>query len=261
MCYNSGHLNTNTPQVFLALRRVLTSVKVITMATSKYTPHSGIYVIANTKNGKVYIGKTAHGFSTRKETHFRALRGGYHGNHHLQAAWNKYGAKFFKFVVLEHCSVEQLNGREKHHIAVYRARGLAYNLTDGGDGGTGHIPSAETRAKMSAAGKGKKRPPFSAEHLANMSAARIGKKMPPFSDEHKAKLSAANKGTKPAPQTIEAAIAYHAKTYIVTSPNGEEMTIINLAKFCRENGLCNKNLTSVMAGRAKHHKGWKCKRA
>jgi group I intron endonuclease len=231
------------------------------MATSQYTPKSGIYIIANTKNGKVYIGKTAHGFNTRYKKHTRALKGNYHNNRHLQAAWNKYGEKSFKFLVLEYCAIEQLNEREMHHIAIYKARGLAYNLTDGGDGGTGHVPTVETRAKMSAAGKGRKMPPFSAEHLANMSASRIGKKMPPFSAEHRAKISAANKGTKPAPQTIIAAIAFHAKTYIVTSPNGEEMTVTNLAKFCRENGLSNGNLANVITGKANHHKGWKCRHA
>lgn len=37
MWYNSIHLNTNTPQLLITVGRVLTNVKVITMATSDYT--------------------------------------------------------------------------------------------------------------------------------------------------------------------------------------------------------------------------------
>lgn len=49
------------------------------------------------------------------------------------------------------------------------ATGSLCNLTDGGDGASGHVHSLETRAKMSALAVGRK---FSAEHRAKLSAAR-----------------------------------------------------------------------------------------
>jgi hypothetical protein len=67
------------------------------------------------------------------------------------------------------------------------------NLESGGRGGKS--PCAETRAKISAAGLGRKMSP---EFCANMSAARLGKKATP---EHIAKMRAANLGKKATPET------------------------------------------------------------
>lgn len=48
---------------------------------------------------------------------------------------------------------------EKHWIAKYRDSGVRLtNITDGGDGATGHIKSIETRLKLSSALKGRPRP-------------------------------------------------------------------------------------------------------
>lgn len=85
-----------------------------------------------------------------------------------------------------------------------RKNAALVNMTDGGDGASGHSPSDETRAKLSAssATKGKpawnrglpswnrgvKQPP---ELLEKLSKIRTGKKL---TDDHKAKISAANKG-------------------------------------------------------------------
>lgn len=162
----------------------------------KYTPVSGIYVILNTKDGKVYVGK-AQDINSRWQHHKTMLNRNTHDNIHLQRAWNKYGAKAFKFQKLEYCPIEKLNEREIHHIAIYKARGIAYNLTDGGDGIHGLIPSEETRQKMSAAAKGRiphnKGKKASAEIRKRLSDAHKGIKMPPFTDEHKRKLSESNK--------------------------------------------------------------------
>lgn len=74
---------------------------------------------------------------------------------------------------------------EKHLIACGRALGWPLvNATDGGDGPSGWSPSPETRAKMRAAGEGRKMPP---ETKAKISAAHKGKK---FSPEHAEKLRA-----------------------------------------------------------------------
>jgi group I intron endonuclease len=151
---------------------------------------SGIYIVLNTKNGKVYLGQ-AQDLRKRWQNHRSALRRGHHCNHHLQNAWNKYGAKAFQFKVLEYCPIEQLNEREQHHITIYRARGMAYNLTDGGDGGRN--PSVETRQRISESLKGKTR---SIETRAKISESLKGRKCaprPPCSEETRKKLSEAGK--------------------------------------------------------------------
>jgi hypothetical protein len=67
--------------------------------------------------------------------------------------------------------------------------GILRNLTDGGEGMSGHIPGEETRRKMSEIKKGKKRPPMSEEHKKKLSEIRKGKKRPPMSEEQKRKIS------------------------------------------------------------------------
>ena len=69
--------------------------------------------------------------------------------------------------------------------------GLCLNLTAGGLGSRGCSPSEETRAKLSRAGKGKKKPPLTEEARINMSTAQKGKT---HSEETRAKMSEAHKG-------------------------------------------------------------------
>ncbi len=150
---------------------------------------SGIYTIHHIVSGKKYVGQAVN-IGQRWTKHKWELRGGAHINRHLQAAWNKYGADAFKFSVVEHCDVDQLNEREMYHIAIWKSQDLCYNQTEGGGGCRGYVPSAETRAKLSASGKGKV---FSDEHRAKISAAKKGKVL---SAETKAKMGAANKGNQ-----------------------------------------------------------------
>lgn len=164
------------------------------MTTSNIPQSSGIYVISNIKNGKVYIGKTAVGFRKRWLKHKHALNNNYHDNQHLQRAWNRYGEKSFKFLILEYCLVEQLDEREKHYISIYRPKNMTYNMTDGGDGGLGYKHTDESKLKMSKAHKGKKLTP---EHIAKSAAANRGRKPSP---ETIAKISAANKGRIRSPE-------------------------------------------------------------
>jgi hypothetical protein len=50
------------------------------------------------------------------------------------------------------------------------------------------------------------------------------------------------------------------KEWIVITPEGQEIKISNMAKFCREQGLNKAHMCAVAAGTRKHHKGWKAKR-
>lgn len=69
-------------------------------------------------------------------------------------------------------------------------KGPLLNRTDGGDGMSGHILSAETKAKMSASKKGKLR---SIEARASIAAGHKGKKRKPFSEQHKLNMGIANR--------------------------------------------------------------------
>lgn len=51
----------------------------------------------------------------------------------------------------------------------------------------------------------------------------------------------------------------HAKSYVVTSPEGVEYNVFNVSEFSRENGLGNgSGLARVATGVRNHYKGWKC---
>lgn len=88
---------------------------------------SGIYIIANTKNGNFYIGQSVN-MQSRWDSHKAALNKGVHKNSHLQRAWNKYGKVMFGFLVLEYCSIEALDAREQHYLDLYASNDNCYNV-------------------------------------------------------------------------------------------------------------------------------------
>lgn len=237
---------------------------------------SGIYQIRNLVNGKIYIGKGVD-IGSRWSKHKRLLNANKHYNIHLQRAWNNYGGNSFDFSILEHCPIEQLDEREKYHIAIYKAEGLAYNLTDGGEGMLGNVPTIETRAKLSKINKGKKRHPFTEEHKAKIGLGNLGKKKSaeeiarrvekqkgqkraPFSEEHKLKIGLAQKGKPRSQKSMKALLASHVQQWIVINPSGETIEVENLKAFCRISGLDQRHMSNVAHGKEKHHKGWKCYR-
>lgn len=157
---------------------------------------SGIYIILNTKTGKVYIGQAVD-FRGRWQRHKKDLNTGRHYNGYLQAAWNKYGAKAFKFQKLEYCPVDQLDEREQHYLNVYVPKGLCYNIaTDAIAPMRGRHLSTEAKHKISAANKN--RPPPTEEAKRRISEANTGR---PKSPETLLKISQAGLGRK---HTLEA---------------------------------------------------------
>lgn len=93
----------------------------------------GIYMYTNRLDGKRYIGKSTD-IEARRQKHLRNAKDGRES--YFYNALRKYGLKQFDFEVLEECSEEELNEREKHYIDLYNTLyPNGYNLTPGGDGG------------------------------------------------------------------------------------------------------------------------------
>ena len=149
---------------------------------------SGIYMIKNKLDGKVYIGQTYY-FHKRIGRHLNELRGNKHPNKHLQSAWNKDGEENFSIIIYHECCIDVLNDCEEYFISYYKSydRDYGYNKTFGGD--VGNV-TKETCIKISKAKKGIKLTP---EHRAKCSNNMKGKK---HTDETKAKMSKAQKGRK-----------------------------------------------------------------
>ena len=102
------------------------------------------------------------------------------------------------------------------------ATGILRNRTDGGEGASGGICSAETRLKLSEASKGCK-----------------GRKGHKHSEEHKRKMSEAR-----------------SKIWFFICPAGNKINIKNLAKFCQENNLGQTSMGLVAKGEKESYKGW-----
>ncbi len=149
---------------------------------------TGIYCIENIINFKKYIGRAINIYG-RKRSHFFALKNNIHHGNHFQRAWNKYGENAFIFYIIEICSIEDLNDREKFWISHFKTFGyngdFGYNETSGGD--SNYIVSQETKEKLRNAHLGHT---LSLQHRENISKGNMGNHM---SNETKTKISASHK--------------------------------------------------------------------
>ena len=143
----------------------------------------GIYKITNLKE-KIYIGR-----SINIEKRFKQYKSFNKSNNtqvKLIRSLKKYGIDNHSFEVIEECSFENLNIRERYWQEFYDVigkNGLNCILTK-----TNEKPcvfSKETRDKISKSHKGKKKKPFTKEHLKKLSESHKNKV---FSQETKNKM-------------------------------------------------------------------------
>ena len=115
---------------------------------------TGIYMIQNSINNKIYIGKTKD-LNKRWKRHKRYLKGNYHYNKNLQEEWNEYGEENFKYIILCECNEEKLNELEEYYIFELMSydKRVGYNKKYGGNS---EIPTTETKYKLSESQKGEK---------------------------------------------------------------------------------------------------------
>lgn len=156
---------------------------------------TGIYGIHNLINDKWYVGQSKN-IERRNCTeksglrHRNSFHSGARDNIHMVRAWQKYGEDYFEWIVLEECSVDQLNEKEIFWIEQKDSFNNGYNETGGGGGVRGRVISDETRLKMSISRTGKKR---SESAKRNISLAKRGNRNPMFgkhlSEETKKKMS------------------------------------------------------------------------
>lgn len=111
---------------------------------------SGIYLIINKINNKVYVGKTKN-FKKRFAQYlydYEKQRGD-QINQYLLSSMNKYGFENFEFSIVEYCSIEECAERElfwmKELDSLNRNKG--YNLRS--DSSTGMVTHPETSKKIS----------------------------------------------------------------------------------------------------------------
>lgn len=187
---------------------------------------SGVYLIENMCNGKIYVGSSIH-IERRFIEHRSSLNTGAHHNRHLQNAWNKDGGDAFRFRVLLYCDKAHLVTSEQGALDYFRDRDgtdSLYNLNfdvkivsttewtperkrEMSKKLKGRVFSEEARKRMSLAKKGRplsrkalvaasefhRKNPASAETRKKISEVLTGRTV---SAEIRAKISAANTGKK-----------------------------------------------------------------
>jgi len=95
----------------------------------------GIYKITNISNNKCYIGQSVNierRWMQHKETMNNPYIDAY--NRELYSDMRVFGLDNFLFEILEECSLEELNNKEKYWIQYYNSYENGYNSTRGGNG-------------------------------------------------------------------------------------------------------------------------------
>lgn len=157
---------------------------------------SGIYLIKNNINGKVYVGSTLN-FSSRIRRHRADLNKNVHHSKYLQRSYIKYGFDYFEFIIIEYCDKHELLISEQFWINYFDSYNNGYNTTPIAGNCLGYKQSDEHKKKISDSLKGYKR---TEENKINMSLANKGKIL---SDETKNKISNSLKGNKVSDETKE----------------------------------------------------------
>ena len=117
-----------------------------------------IYKISNTINQKLYIGKTNNPkYRWYKHKLISKDTFNKYKKYPIHFALAKYDYSNFTFEVIDQSENEvDILKQEIYYISYFKSLGMIlYNITDGGEGVSGHIPSKETRDKISKANKGK----------------------------------------------------------------------------------------------------------
>lgn len=196
-----------------------------------------IYKITNLLNGKAYIGFDSN-WPARKAVHICEAITRQNKQYPLYRAIAKYGKDNFKWEILyqnedrDHTLNVMENKMIIEHNTHYKD-GHGYNMTYGGEGALGWIPSEETKKKISQSNKGKM-------------AWNKGKPSPWTSERNKKRKGISTEGLK--------------KQYKITDPNGKEYFVLGLKDFCRQYKLSNSDMCSVANNKLKHYKKWKCEK-
>lgn len=219
---------------------------------------SGIYVIRNKSNGKIYIGSSKN-IRSRVNSHYSALRRGAHCNRHLQGAWDQYGENNFEDKILERCETDKLLEREQHWIKVLNVtdQSIGYNISANTTSPMlGLSMSNEIKDKISKANKGKKRSPEFCKLMSDINRGRQP------TEENRRNMSIANKrrGLAHIDRLAELNKETFKKDFIVTSPDGTVYQVHGMKQFCEEHGLSRSSMCSLANGyyKGKTYKGWKC---
>lgn len=177
------------------------------------TEISGIYLLRNTVNGKVYVGQSIH-IRRRWHEHKKYAKWGHKS--HLYDAIRKYGKEAFAVEVLEECSPIDFDAAEHRWMEHYDCRNSMKGYNQMPAGQYGRIMDDETRERIASKLRGRKLPP---ERVEQMRKYMTGYK---HSDEAKAKISAGNKGRPKSEEAVRKLAAALVARHAAMTPEEKE---------------------------------------
>lgn len=131
---------------------------------SELSNKSGIYIIKNSINNKVYIG-SAIIFSRRFRQHKHLILSKKHNSKHLNHHVSKYGIESLSFGLLEVCAAGELLQREQYYLDLYDPfKGNGFNTSRIAGFTIGYKHTDASRSVMSEKKKGKKPPANATEN-------------------------------------------------------------------------------------------------
>ena len=155
---------------------------------------SGIYLIKNIVNNKVYVGSAVN-IDKRWKEHKYSLNKGKHHSCHFQSAWYKYGEQNFTFDIIEEVSnPEHLLAYEQVYLDYYKSyeKDRGYNICKVAGSFLGMKHSEETKQKIGEASKGKINSEETKQKIGEASKGRnVGRK---HTEEARRKIGEASKG-------------------------------------------------------------------
>lgn len=210
-----------------------------------------VYIITNSITNKSYIGQTSQTLLARWKQHCYDAKKR-NSQLLLARAIRKYGTEAFKIDTLEETS--DCHSREKYWIKELNTFEQGYNLTLGGDGGSGHVVTPEVRKKMSDAKRGI---PFSKEHKENLSLSRKGR------TSWNKGIAKNNNPLTGKPRSLEVCKKISESKYrkiAQLTVNGDFIRyFLSIDSAAKTTGCCSQNISKVCCGKRKKAGGfgWK----
>lgn len=256
MWYNTN-IQTNAGRCWLHPRRgqPIEEVSISTIPSPRFY----VYVLARPNSKPFYVGK---GTGQRVYNHDIEARGGHecYKCRVIRKIWRN-GGQVQRYIVFTTDNEQEAFDYERELIALYGRETLT-NLTDGGEGMSGHKYSDESRHKMSESHKGQvpwsKGKPVSEDHRRKISATLKGRPLAPHVREMLIRVNTAREYSQEQRDNI-ALGQTNGRLYTIVSPDGTAYEhVVNILDFAREHtGGSKAGLWRAVNGQRKQYRGWR----
>ena len=218
----------------------------------------GIYALLWENIGQIYIGQSCR-IQDRTTAHLKSLSSGTHYNNKVQRTYNEFGIP--KIIVIEECSLEDLDTKETSWIKEFDAINNGLNIAVGGKNAVGVNNFASKYTKHTILKI------FSLLYKTNLTHLEISKKL----KVHIGTVSAICTGGRhswlrdlypgkyKSMQDNRTNITKEKAYPVLLGPQGEEYMITNIKEFCDslpDLNLLPSHISSVLRGVRKTHKGF-----